>query len=56
MKLTRRQFLEAALAIGCGAMWVDGILLRHEGQHGNQEPHLPEIALVKRHRRDAAGR
>lgn len=24
MKLTRRQFLEAALAIGAGAMWVDG--------------------------------
>jgi alkaline phosphatase D len=24
MKLTRRQFLEAALALGCGALWVDG--------------------------------
>lgn len=24
MSLTRRQFLEAAVAIGCGAMWVDG--------------------------------
>lgn len=24
MKLTRRQFLEAAIAFGCGAMWVDG--------------------------------
>jgi alkaline phosphatase D len=24
MKLTRRQFLEAALAVGAGAMWVDG--------------------------------
>jgi alkaline phosphatase D len=24
MKLTRRQFLEAAVAIGAGAMWVDG--------------------------------
>src|SRR5689334_21558089 len=24
MSLTRRQFLEAALAFGCGAMWVDG--------------------------------
>jgi alkaline phosphatase D len=23
MKLTRRQFLEAALALGCGALWVD---------------------------------
>src|SRR5688572_13552797 len=23
MKLTRRQFLETALALGCGALWVD---------------------------------